>query len=108
MTLEQQASELSIPEVVSVLAENQTLSEENLSLKSQLQNAESKLAWLKKQLFGQKSEQRKYLSSSSQQMFLGEVFDNKLEVFPEPATIKSYQRGKAPKKEFLELRKTPA
>lgn len=100
MTFEEQALKLSHPEVASVLAANQLLSEENLSLKSQLQTTVSQLVWLKKQIFGQKSEQRKYLSSSAQQMFLGETFESQSEAPPEPTTIKSYQRGKAQKKEF--------
>lgn len=101
MTLEQQASALSIPEVVSVLVVNQTLSQENLSLKSKLQEAQTQLAWFKKQIFGQKSEQRKYLSSSSQQMCLGEVFESNSEVLPvEAVTIQSYARGKAKKQEL--------
>ena len=91
MTLEEQADKLSIDEIASVLAQNN-------SLQTELSEVKQQLAWFKSQLFGQKSEKRKYVEDR-RQLFLGEF--GKLESEAEPEQTKkvsSYQRGKAKKK----------
>lgn len=82
MTVEERASSLNHSEIVKVLLRNEELEQE--------------LAWFRQQIFGQKSEQRKYLEDP-RQMSLGELAKAAAAAVPEKTPVKGYERGKAPK-----------
>lgn len=86
------AKSLSVEDIVELLK----IREQVDSIKSRYEEISSQLKFFQDQLFGQKSEKRKELSSN-QQLFLGECF-NKI---PEPNTVSkeliSYERKKSTK-----------
>lgn len=91
MTIEEQASKMSTENVVEMLVLNKSLTEK-------VNELEKSLTWLKKQIFGQKSEKREFISDSNQ-MHLGEFLEKKTETKEIPKQeVKSYHRGKALKK----------
>lgn len=101
MTLQEQALRLSHEEIVSVLASNLQLSEDNKTLKTRCKELEEQFQWLRKQIFGQKSERRRYIEPDGKQLFLGEMFEQTPEaVSPKLKTVKEYVRGVYPKKEL--------
>lgn len=91
MTIEEKALQMTHEDVVSVLVLNKSLTEKAEKL-------ERRLEWFQKQIFGKKSEKREFISDPNQLHF-GEFLENETEVreFPKQE-IKSYSRGKAPKK----------
>ena len=92
MTIEEQATKLSHPEIVFLLREKQ-------SLEAKLATTEQQLNWFKKQIFGQKSEKREYVVDP-RQLSLGEL-QSAREAPEQKQEVKAYERGKA-KKQPLE------
>ena len=95
MTTEAHAKQLAHSAIVSILTHNKKLAEENSDLKQQL-------AWLKKQLFGKKSEKRLEIATGATQLSLGEVIHDESEESAVKTVVVAEHERKANKKDFTD------
>ncbi|MDN5872514.1 MAG: IS66 family transposase [Nitrococcus sp.] len=74
--------------------ENVRLTQENTTLRAQLDEAKQQLAWFKRQLFGRKSEKLRPLEGSGQGDLLAELAETVQSPAPPPTETITYQRSK--------------
>src|SRR5262249_37213092 len=72
MTLDEKAASLSRDEIVSLLLEQEAITKRNAALAAELEDLRRQLDWLKRQMFGQKSERRLSPQDDAEQLALGE------------------------------------
>ena len=86
MTLQEKAASLNRDEIVSLLESEQVLS-------TRVDELQQQLDWLKRQLFGSKSERRVLPSADTRQLALGEAIATTQAASPPQITVPSHTRS---------------